>query len=188
MNCEIIVIGTSLGGFQALRTILKGLPNDFLLPVVIVQHRDKNSKEPLSLYLQNYCNLEVIEVCDKDKILPGHVYIAPANYHLLIDKDFFSLSTEGPVCYSRPSIDVMFGSAAFIYRNKTVGVILTGANQDGTKGMREIKKYGGLTIAQDPKTAECSVMPESAILSGVIDEVIPLESMSSFLFGICCKK
>jgi len=188
MSYEIIVIGTSLGGFQALRIILKGLSNDFLLPVVIVQHRDKNSEEPLNLYLQNYCELEVIEVCDKDMILPGRVYVAPANYHLLIDKNFFSLSTEGPVCYSRPSIDVMFESAAFAYRNKTIGIILTGANKDGTNVLKEIKKYGGLTIAQDPKTAECSVMPESAILSGVVDKIIPLESLNRFLSNICCKK
>ncbi len=188
MSYEIIVIGTSLGGFQALRIILKELPKDFLLPIVIVQHRDKNSSEPLSVYLQNYCDLEVIEVCDKDEILPGHVYVAPANYHLLIDKGFFSLSTDGPVCYSRPSIDVMFESAAFAYRNKAIGIILTGANLDGTKGLKEIKKYGGFTVAQDPKTAECSVMPESAIFSGVIDKVVSLESMSRFLSDVCCKK
>ncbi|MFA6851293.1 MAG: chemotaxis protein CheB, partial [Selenomonadaceae bacterium] len=188
MDRGMVVIGASLGGLHALHVILEGLPMNFSLPVAIVQHRDKNSGEPLSAYLQNYSNLEVVEVCDKDLIVPGTVFIAPTDYHLLIEDGFFSLSTEALVWYSRPSIDVLFESAAFVCGRKTIGILLTGANQDGAKGMREIKRHGGLTIAQDPVTAECGVMPESAISLGVVDKVMPLESISKFLVGICSKK
>lgn len=188
MDRGIVVIGVSLGGLHALRTVLGGLPEDFPLPVAIVQHRDKNSEELLSTYLQDYSNMKVVEVCDKDQIVPGGVFIAPPDYHLLVEDGWFSLSTEAPVWYSRPSIDVLFESAAFVCREKTIGILLTGANQDGAGGMGEIKKRGGLTIAQNPATAECGVMPESAISLGVVDRVLPLESISEFLVGICGNK
>ncbi len=188
MDYGIVVIGASLGGLYAIRTILEGLPREFPMPVAIVQHRDKNSEEPLSLYLQSYSNLETVEVCDKDNIVPGRVFIAPPDYHLLIEDGWFSLSTDAQVWYSRPSIDVLFESAAFIYGRRTIGIILTGANQDGTCGLKEIKRYGGLTIAQDPVTSECGIMPESAISAHVVDKVMPLESISGFLTGISCKK
>lgn len=188
MDYSMVVIGASLGGLHAIRTILEGLPNDFPLPVAIVQHRDKNSGEPLSIYLQSYSKLETVEVCDKDKIVPGRVFVAPADYHLLVEDGWFSLSTEAQVWYSRPSIDVLFESAAFTYGRKTIGIILTGANKDGTSGLKEIKRNGGLTIAQDPATAECGIMPESAISSLAVEKVIPLESISEFLIGICYKK
>lgn len=187
MDYGIVVIGASLGGLHAIRTILEGLPREFPLPVAIVQHRDKNSEEPLSLYLQTYSNLETIEVCDKDNIEPGRVFIAPSDYHLLIEDGWFSLSTDAQVWYSRPSIDVLFESAAFVYGRRTIGIILTGANQDGTNGLKKIKRHGGLTIAQDPVTAECGIMPESAILAHAVDKVMPLESISGFLVGISCK-
>jgi two-component system chemotaxis response regulator CheB len=153
---------------------------------VIVQHRDKNTGELLSTYLQDYSGMVVVEAHDKDSILPGYVYIAPPDYHLLIDDDCFSLSTEAPVCYSRPSIDVLFESAAFICREKTIGVLLTGANHDGSNGMLEIRKHGGLTIAQDPVTAECGIMPGGAISMGVVDKVLPLTSISGFLVEVSC--
>lgn len=188
MNGGIVVIGVSLGGLHALRTILRGLPENFALPVAIVQHRNKNSEELLSTYLQTYSKMKVVEVSDKDKIVPGRVFIAPPDYHLLVEDGWFSLSTEAPVWYSRPSIDVLFGSAAFVCGEKTIGVLLTGANQDGANGMGEIKRRGGLTIAQDPKTAECGVMPESAVSLGVVDKVLPLESIGEFLVGISCNK
>jgi len=186
MNYSIVVIGASLGGLRALRTLLRGLPKEFPLPVAIVQHRDKNSNEPLSPYLQGYSDLEVIEVSDKDKIVSGRVYIAPTDYHLMIEDGYFSLSTDALVWYSRPSIDVLFESVAFACGSKTIGILLTGANQDGAKGMREIKRHDGLTIAQDPETAECGVMPKSAISLGVVDKVMPLEAISEFLVEICC--
>lgn len=185
--CGIVVIGASLGGLHALRIILHGLPEKFPLPVAIVQHRDKNSKDLLSVYLQDYSNMEVVEVCDKDKIVPGRVFFAPPDYHLLIDDGCFSLSTEALVWHSRPSIDVLFESAAFVCGEKTIGILLTGASQDGANGMKEIKQHNGLTIAQDPATAECGVMPGSAVSLNVVDKVLPLESISEFLVGICCE-
>jgi len=184
MAYGMVVIGTSLGGLRAMRTILRGLPAQFPLPVAIVQHRDKNAGELLSAYLQDYSNMDVAEVCDKDVIVPGRVYIAPPDYHLLTEDGWFSLSTESPVLYSRPSIDVLFESAAHIYRETLIGVLLTGANQDGAMGMAAIKRRGGLTIAQEPATAECGVMPESAIALGVVDQVLPLETISEFLAGV----
>jgi two-component system chemotaxis response regulator CheB len=184
----MVVIGASLGGLHALHVLLAGLPKNFPLPVAIVQHRDKNSGEPLSAYLQNYSDLEVIEVCDKEPIVSGRIFIAPTDYHLLIEDGWFALSTEAKVWYSRPSIDVLFESAAFVCGGKAIGILLTGANQDGANGLKEIKKHGGLTLAQDPATAECGVMPGSAISLGIVDKVMSLESISEFLVGICCKK
>ena len=181
MDLGIVVIGTSLGGLHALRTILRGLPEGFQLPVAIVQHRDRNSEDLLSGYLQGYSGMKVIEVCDKDAIIPGCIFVAPSDYHLLIEDGWFSLSTREPVWYSRPSIDVLFESAAFVFREKTIGVLLTGANPDGAYGMKEIKRLGGLTIAQDPETAECGVMPKSAIVSDAADKILPLECISEFL-------
>ena len=188
MDGGIVVIGVSLGGLHALRTILSGLPEDFPLPVAIVQHRDKNSEGLLSAYLREYSHMEVAEVCDKDRIVPGRVYIAPPDYHLLVDDGWFSLSTEAPVCFSRPSIDALFESAAFVYGPQTIGVLLTGASRDGADGMGIIKRSGGLTIAQDPRTAECAIMPESAITLGSVIKVLPLEAIGKYLVGITCGK
>lgn len=181
MKYGIVVIGASLGGLQAIRSILKVLPGNFSLPVVIVQHRDKKSDLLLSAYLQNYSSMEVSEICDKDPIVPGRVFLAPTDYHLLVQDGWFSLSTDVPVWYARPSIDVLFESAALAYGRGTVGILLTGANQDGANGMREIKVRGGRTIAQDPATAECGVMPASAISLGVVDSILPLESIGGYL-------
>lgn len=188
VNDGIIVIGTSLGGLHALRVILKGLPKEFPLPLAIVQHRDKNSENLFDLFLKAYCAMEIIEVCDKEMIIPGRVYIAPANYHLLVEDGWFSLSTGPQVCYSRPSINVLFESAAYVYGKNTIGIILTGANQDGGKGLKTIKKFGGFTIAQDPRTAESSSMIDNAISLNVIDKIIPLESISKFLVELCCTR
>lgn len=176
-----------MGGLSAVRAILGKLPKTFSLPIAIVQHRDKNSMDPLSIYLQSYSALKVNEVTDKDNIIPGEVYVAPANYHLLIEDGWFSLSVGVPVCYARPSIDVLFESAAFVYDKRVIGIILTGANQDGTVGLNMIKKYGGLTIAQDPRTAENRTMIDSAISSLAVDKVIPLASIGDFLIRICCQ-
>jgi two-component system chemotaxis response regulator CheB len=150
MKYQIIVIGTSLGGLEALQVILSGLPNTFPIPIAVVQHRHKTSDDTLRLLLQSYSNLVVKEAEDKEEILPGWVYLAPADYHLLIEsKDqtgsqpYFSLSTDAPVTYARPSIDVLFETAADAYSKKVIGVLLTGANQDGVQGLAKIKARGG---------------------------------------------
>ena len=142
---------------------MSGLPAGFGVPVVLVQHRHRQSDHLLSSLLQERTALIVTEVEDKTPIEPGNVYVAPADYHLLVDRGFFTLSTEAPVRYSRPSIDVTLSSAADAYAENTVGVILTGANSDGSRGLRRIFDRGGLAIVQDPTTAESPTMPAAAV-------------------------
>jgi two-component system chemotaxis response regulator CheB len=162
---EIVVVGTSWGGLTALKELIQRLPNGFGLPLIIVQHRHRQSDHLLSSLLQDGTSLCVCEIEDKAPIEPGNVYIAPADYHLLIEAGYFSLSTDEPVRFSRPSIDVAFVSAADTYRERTVGVVLTGANDDGARGLRRISDRGGLAFVQTPQTAESSTMPAAALLS-----------------------
>jgi two-component system chemotaxis response regulator CheB len=159
----IVVVGTSWGGLNALRELVGSLPADFRIPTVLVQHRHRESDHLLSMFLQERTRLPVAEVEDKMPIEPGTLFVAPADYHLLIDRGNFTLSTEAPVRYSRPSIDVTFYSAADAYDASTIGVVLTGANADGSRGLRRIFDRGGLAIVQDPKTAESPTMPSAAI-------------------------
>jgi two-component system chemotaxis response regulator CheB len=160
---EIIVVGTSWGGLSALHQLIAGLPRDFAIPVVAVQHRHRESGQMLPSLLQDRTSLGVCEVEDKAPIVAGNVYVAPADYHLLIERGYFSLSTDAPVHYSRPSIDVTFVSAADTYGNRSVGVVLTGANDDGSRGLKRISDRGGLAFIQSPDTAESATMPEAAI-------------------------
>lgn len=162
MAYQIVVVGTSWGGLSALRELVGGLPADLRIPVVLVQHRHRQSDHLLSLLLQERTQLNVSEVEDKAPIEPGSIYVAPADYHLLIDSGYFALSTDAPVRYSRPSIDVTFYSAADTYGAGTVGVVLTGANSDGSRGLRRIYDRGGLAVIQDPATAESPTMPAAA--------------------------
>jgi two-component system chemotaxis response regulator CheB len=160
---EIVVIGTSWGGLSALRALIAGLPKDFGLPLIVVQHRHKQSDHLLPQLLQEDTALCVAEVEDKAPIAAGSVFVAPADYHLLIEDGHFSLSTDEPVRYSRPSIDVTFVSAADTYGERAVGVVLTGANADGARGLKRIHDRGGLTFVQTPATAESPAMPDAAI-------------------------
>ncbi|MEA5582563.1 chemotaxis protein CheB [Nodularia harveyana UHCC-0300] len=181
MSVEFIVIGTSLGGLSALQILLGNLPANFNLPIAIVQHRHKNSGSILPTLLQAQSVLPIQEVEDKDEILPGKVYLAPADYHLLIEPGYFALSTDEPVSYARPSIDVLFESAADIYAEGLIGVILTGANQDGTAGLKKVKAQGGMTIVQEPNTAESAIMPASAISAVKVDSILPLAEIPNLL-------
>lgn len=185
MAFELVVIGTSLGGLQALQVLLKGLPKSFPASVAIVQHRYQDSDNTLRRLLQLYSALPIIEPEDKELIMPGRVYLAPANYHLLVESDNFALSTEAPVCYARPSVDVLFESAADAYAEKVIGVILTGANHDGAQGLARIKACGGLTVVQDPATAESRIMPEAAIASVRLDWILPLSEIAPVLVNLC---
>lgn len=178
---HLIVIGCSLGGLDALRTLLSGLPADFPVPIAIVQHRHKRSDKSLPSILRRSSKLPVFDVQDKQWIKPGAVYLAPANYHLLVAKGEFNLSVDEAVRHSRPSVDVLFESAADAYGSHLIGVVLTGANEDGARGVRRIKKCGGLVIAQDPDTAEASAMPRAAIATGSVDQILRLEEMGPFL-------
>ena len=182
MKYEAIVIGVSAGGMNALGAVLPRLPEDFDLPIIIVQHMDPNSREYLSNHLNRKCNIQVKEAEDKESIISGVAYIAPANYHLLVEEDrTLSLSVDDLVNYSRPSIDVMFETAADVYKKKLVGVILTGANADGSKGLTKIKTLGGLAVVQDPATAHVDYMPKAAIASTRVDHILPLEEIASLL-------
>jgi two-component system chemotaxis response regulator CheB len=175
---KAIVIGTSAGGLSALSILLEKLPADYPLPLVIVQHRTKDQKSLMEEILQAKCKIKIKQADEKEKIKKGMVYIAPPDYHLLIETDFtFSLSSDALVSYSRPSIDVLFESAAISYGNTLIGIILTGANTDGAAGLQTIKKHGGLTIAQSPKEAEFPHMPGAAIDQGAAMLVMSLKEI-----------
>jgi two-component system chemotaxis response regulator CheB len=175
----LVTIGASWGGLHAIETVLGALPQGFSTPIAIAQHRAVDSPiGALTRMLSLRSGLDVREVEDKDPIEAGRVYLAPSDYHLLVDSDGFSLSTEDMVQYSRPSIDVLFDSAADVFGDRLVGVVLTGANADGAYGLRRVKRRGGVTIVQDPETAEKRAMPDAAIATGAADHVVALEGIA----------
>lgn len=179
---EAIVVGVSAGGLEALSAILPILDKDFPVPVLIVQHQSHDSDDFLAKHFGRLCRLPVKEAEDKMPVEPGVIYFAPANYHLLVEPDkIISLSVGAPVNYSRPSVDVLFESAADSYAGQLIGIILTGANSDGTKGAMRIKKFGGLVVVQDPKTAEAETMPLSVIKHVKVDHILPLKKIGDFI-------
>jgi two-component system chemotaxis response regulator CheB len=182
---ELIVIGCSLGGMHALTTVLSSLSEGFCVPIAIVQHRHKASNEGLPSYFRRVTHLDVVDVEDKQWIKSGTVYLAPADYHLLVERGTFSLSVDAAVGYSRPSIDVLFESAADAYRESVIGIVLTGANADGAQGALRIKRRGGMVIVQDPKTAEAPAMPQATIDQARVDRILPLERIGPFLVELC---
>ena len=187
MHYEAIVIGVSSGGMSALKFIFSALPEDFNTPIIIVQHISPRSNNQWIKLLSDKSNLNIKEVDEKEKIEKGNVYIAPPNYHLMIERNkTFSLTINERVNFARPSIDVLFESAAEAYKNKLIGVMLTGSSADGTLGLKKIKEYGGLTIAQDPETAESAFMPASAIAAVQMDYVLPLDGITDLLIKITC--
>ena len=185
MHYEAIVIGVSSGGLKAMKVMFSILPKDFNTPIIIVQHISSRSDNQWIKLLNDKCNLYLEEADEKEKIRNGKVYIAPPNYHLLIEKDkTFSLTIDERVNFARPSIDVLFESAAEAYKNKLIGVVLTGSNNDGTNGIKRIKELGGLTIVQDPETAESSYMPASAIAAIKPDYILSLEEITDLLIKL----
>jgi len=182
---EAIVIGSSAGGINALSTILATLPGEFPLPIVIVQHLHPNSESYLAHILGAKCELNVKQADEKETIANGVVYIAPPNYHLLIEEErSFSLSVEAPVNFSRPSVDVLFETATYAYRDKLIGIVLTGANNDGSQGLKKIKQMGGHVIVQEPTTADADIMPLAAIAATEIDKILPLEQIGPYLLRL----
>lgn len=185
MRYRAIVIGASTGGIEAIRAILTPLHVGFAVPIVIVQHLSPHSDNYMVTHLNGTCRINVMEAEEKEKILPGSVYIAPPNYHVLLEKDeTLSLTVEPKENYSRPSIDILFESAADAYGNSLIGIILTGANSDGSKGLKRIKELGGLAIVQDPKTAVASLMPKAAIEVTAVDYILSLNEISKKLIEL----
>ncbi len=177
-----VVIGVSAGGFRALSAVLPCLDRTLPLPVFIVQHLSPLADPYLVEHLQNICQVEVKLAEDKETPRSAVIYLAPPDYHLLVEEDYsLALSLENRVNCSRPSIDVLFESAAEVYLDRLIGVIMTGANADGTKGLLRVKECGGLTVVQAPETAEAVIMPETAIESVDVDYIVPLDKLGDFL-------
>lgn len=184
---EVIAIGASWGGLQAVGTLLEGIPPELEQTIVVAQHRSAESgRGVLESLLQRRIRRPVTEPGDKEPIERRRVYVAPPDYHLLVEDGHFALSVDARVQFARPSIDVLFESVADAYRERAVGVVLTGANEDGAAGLAAIKRNGGVSIVQDPQTAERRAMPEAAIAGSVADAILPLEAIASFLYGLCC--
>ncbi|MCK5230633.1 MAG: chemotaxis protein CheB [Desulfobulbaceae bacterium] len=183
---RLVVIGGSAGSTIGLPLILAGLPHDLRLPVVVVRHiAPESTWEFFMRRTDADCALTIIEPDDKEPIFGGHVYMAPPNYHLLIERDYtFSLSVDEKVRYSRPSIDVLFETAADAYGESVIGVIMTGANDDGAAGLKKIKERGGYAIVQDPKTAQVDIMPKAAIAACDVDRILPLERIAEALLEL----
>ncbi len=179
-----IVVGASAGGISAIKRVLQKLPKKFPLPIIIAQHISADSENYIVNYLDKICYIKVKEAEEKNTPMPGTAYFAPPNYHLLIEKSGeFTLSTEEKVNYARPSIDVLFETAADAYGCGLIGILLTGANHDGSLGIKYIKAQGGFTIAENPKTAEVPIMPEYAIKTGKVDLVLSLDEIIEFLLS-----
>ena len=182
-----VVVGGSAGGLKALVGVLAGIPADFGSPVLVVLHLHPSDDGMLAQHLARETMLRVIEPCDKEPIEPGCVYVAPADYHMLVERSgTIALSIDEKVNWSRPSIDVLFESAASAWKASVIAILLSGANSDGTKGAQAVKTAGGLVFAQDPEEAEFPFMPRAAIDSGVVDKVLRSGEMGRALaeFGV----
>jgi two-component system chemotaxis response regulator CheB len=176
------MIGGSAGSFQIVASILGALPKNFDLPVFLCLHRLKHVRTGFVEALMLKSSIPVVEPYDKEAIKPGKAYLAPANYHMFIELgNRFALSTEEPVNHSRPAIDLSFITAAQAYRNKLVGVILSGANRDGAYGLKKVADLGGLTIVQDPLDCEVRTMTESALQLTKVNHVLSSEKIATFL-------
>ncbi len=186
MSYEIVAIGCSWGGLVAVSKILDTLPREVDPPIVVVQHRAPDSVDGgLAELLSGHTNRMVRDAEDKEPLERCHVYLAPPDYHLLVERGSLALSTEAEVQYSRPSIDVLFESVADAYREAAIGIILTGANNDGAAGLRRIKELGGVAIVQEPSTSERRAMPDAALAATAADAVLPLEEIGPFVYGLC---
>lgn len=179
---KAVIIGGSAGSFQVITRILNSLPATFHLPVLLSLHRLKHVRSGFVEALSIKSGIPVIEPFDKDQIKPGKAYLAPANYHMFIELgNKIALSTEEPVNHSRPSIDLSFATAAQVYREKLVGIILSGANKDGAYGLKKIKDFGGVTIVQDPEECQVKTMTESSLKLTKVDHILKTQEIIRFL-------
>jgi two-component system, chemotaxis family, protein-glutamate methylesterase/glutaminase len=183
---ELICVGASWGGLRAISRVLSDIPEDVVQPIVVAQHRHPDSRGAvLATLIGERTARPVVEAEDKLQIEPHTVYIAPRDYHLLVEPGHFALSLDERVKHARPSIDVLFETAADAYGASVIGVILTGANEDGAAGLARIKACGGVALVQDPEGAERRAMPEAAIAATVADAVLPLDEIGKFIYGLC---
>ncbi|KQS64138.1 chemotaxis protein CheB [Rhizobium sp. Leaf371] len=184
---QAVVIGASAGALEALTTILPALPEDFPVPILLVVHIPGDKRSVLAELFRAKCRIKVLEVEDKEPLAAGTAYFAPPNYHLLVEANkTLSLSSDEPVMFSRPSIDVLFESAADAFGPALVGIVLTGANHDGARGLRAITDAGGQAIVQDPKTAFAAAMPEGAIARCPGARVMSLDAIAASLQKVVC--
>jgi two-component system chemotaxis response regulator CheB len=182
MAVELVAIGASWGGLKAVERVLEALPADFAAAVVIAQHRRADDDDSrLQQLLAARCALQVVDAEDKAALDPGTVLVAPADYHLYVERGAVSLSVDEPLNYSRPSIDVLFASAADAYGEQVAGVVLTGANADGAAGLARIALRGGTAIVQDPESAERREMPDAAIAVTPDARILPLAEIGPLL-------
>jgi len=182
MPYDLVVMGASWGGLTALERVLGGLPRDFATPIAVAQHRSPDGGSAgLAKLLTGHSALPVVDAEDKQPIERGRVYLAPSDYHLYVEEEGFSLSVDDAVLYSRPSIDVLFESAADIYRDRLIAVLMTGANEDGAQGIATVKRLGGHTIVQNPVEAERSEMPRAALRASEPDLVLSLDAIPGAL-------
>lgn len=185
LDQKIVVIGASTGGIEALRTFLTALPRRLKAVICVCQHIDRSARLDYSMIFSDVIDYRLLEVEDKQWLSSGAIYFAPPGYHLYVESGgYFGLSLDAPVNWSRPSIDVLFESAAKVYRDRVIGVILTGANADGTQGIREIKRLGGTTIAQNPSSALAPTMPKLAIETSCVDYVLELKDIAPKLISL----
>lgn len=181
-NCEALIIGGSAGSLEVILKVLPYLNTDIKFVIIIVLHRKSGTDNLLTDLLSSRTKLPVKEAKEKESAKAGIIYLAPSDYHLLIENDHtFSLDHFEKINYSRPSIDVSFQSAAEVYKNKLAGLLLSGANEDGKAGLQYIKKHGGIAAVQDPDCAAVSFMPEQALLNVKIDAVLQIEEMASYI-------
>jgi two-component system chemotaxis response regulator CheB len=181
-----IVIGASAGGVEAVNRLISKLPKQIFTAIIVLIHLPEGKKSLLPEVFSLVGSVRAKEVEDKEAIEPGRIYTAPADYHLLIEEDrTFSLSNEDPVNLSRPSIDVLFESAAYAYKEGLVGIVLTGASADGAAGLKVIKELGGLTIVQNPATALSATMPKAAVNAVSPELVMNLDEIAEIIAGLC---
>jgi two-component system chemotaxis response regulator CheB len=178
---RVVVVGASWGGLHAVGRLLGGLPADFGLPLAVVLHRSSDGEELLCELLSRASPLLVQEAEDKAPLAPGCARIGPRGYHLLVEDGHVALSTEAPVHHSRPSIDVLFESAARAYGPTAIGVVLTGSNDDGAEGLRALRRRGAFAIVQDPAGAERGEMPAAALATAGADAVVALDDVAPLL-------
>lgn len=185
MKHAIVVVGGSRGSSNALARLLRGLAPDFPLPVVVVIHRDRESGDELIHFIRQSTALPVTEAEEKQAIQARHVYVAAADYHLLVEESGLALSTEGQVSAARPSIDVLFESAAQVWGERTVGMILSGTGSDGAHGLAEVQRRGGVAMVQDPAEAEFPEMPKSSIAACATAQILSIPQIVRLLGGLC---